>query len=176
MGMNKDKSFLASGWGQLLTERGSAYACVKDYVCEMINDFELNGNISAFGRKLMNNLGYDDLQEFKKLFYRNSKDEVAQSSKFFYSEAQKGDVEAQQWLYHNGELLAKDSLAAIRHLKMSKKIVIGFRGGFASNVHYVQEGVIDTLKKNGIDPIIVAGDKDPIYGAYYMAKRKGIIC
>lgn len=176
MGINKDKSFLASGWGQLLTERGSAYACVKDYVCQMINDYELNGSISMFGQKLMKHLGYDDLQEFKKLFYRNTKDQVAQSSKFFYDEAEKGDLEAQQWLYHNGELLAKDSLAAIKHLKMSKNVVIGFRGGFASNVHYVQEGVIDTLEKKGINPVVVKGDKDPIYGAYYMAKRKGILC
>ena len=175
MGINKDKSFLASGWGQLLTERGSAYACVKDYVCQMINDYELNATISPFGRKLMKNLGYDDLQEFKKLFYRHSKDEVANSSKFFYEEAQKGDIEAQEWLYHNGELLAKDSLAAINHLKMNKRVVIGFRGGFASNVHYVQEGVIDSLIKNGIEPIVTKGDKDPIYGAYYMAKRKGIL-
>jgi N-acetylglucosamine kinase-like BadF-type ATPase len=175
MGINKDKSFLASGWGQLLTERGSAYACVKDYVCQMINEYEMNGLISPFGKKLMNHLGYDDLQEFKKLFYRNTKDQVAQSSKFFYDEAEKGDLEAQQWLYHNGELLAKDSLAAIKHLKMSKNVVIGFRGGFASNVHYVQEGVMDTLIKKGINPTIVKGDKDPIYGAYYMAKRKGLI-
>ena len=175
MGINKDKSFLASGWGQLLTERGSAYACVKDYVCQMINDYELNATISPFGRKLMKNLGYDDLQEFKKLFYRHSKDEVANSSKFFYEEAQKGDIEAQEWLYHNGELLAKDSLAAINHLKMNKRVVIGFRGGFASNVHYVQEGVVDSLIKNGIEPIVTKGDKDPIYGAYYMAKRKGIL-
>ncbi len=176
MGLNKDKSFLASGWGQLLTERGSAYACVKDYVCQMINDFELNGVISPFGRKLMKHLGYDDLQEFKKLFYRHTKDQVASSSKFFYEEAEKGDLEAQQWLYYNGELLAKDSLAAIKHLKMSNNVVIGFRGGFASNVHYVQEGVIDTLTKKGINPIVVKGDKDPIFGAYYMAKRKGILC
>ena len=176
MGINKDKSFLASGWGQLLTERGSAYACVKDYVCQMINDFELNGVISPFGKKLMKHLGYDDLQEFKKLFYRHTKDQVASSSKFFYDEAEKGDLEAQQWLYYNGELLAKDSLAAIKHLRMSNNVVIGFRGGFASNVHYVQEGVIDTLVKKGINPIVVKGDKDPIYGAYYMAKRKGILC
>jgi len=175
MGINKDKSFLASGWGQLLTERGSAYACVKDYVCQMINEYEMNGLISPFGRKLMNHLGYDDLQEFKKLFYRNTKDQVAQSSKFFYEEAEKGDLEAQQWLYHNGELLAKDSLAAIKHLKMNGNVVIGFRGGFASNVHYVQEGVLDTLVKKGINPTVVKGDKDPIYGAYYMAKRKGIL-
>ena len=175
MGINKDKSFLASGWGQLLTERGSAYACVKDYVCQMINDYELNGTISPFGEKLMKHLGYEDLQEFKKLFYRHTKDQVAQSSKFFYEQAEKGDLEAQQWLYHNGELLAKDSLAAIKHLKMSNNVVIGFRGGFASNVHYVQEGVIDTLQKKGINPTIVKGDKDPIYGAYYMAKRKGLL-
>lgn len=176
MGMNKDKSFLASGWGQLLTERGSAYACVKDYVCKMINDYELNGEISSFGQKLMKHLGYDDLQEFKKLFYRHTKDQVAQSSKFFYEQAENGDLEAQQWLYYNGELLAKDSLAAIKHLKMSNNVVIGFRGGFASNVHYVQEGVVDALTKKGINPTVVKGDKDPIYGAYYMAKRKGIIC
>lgn len=175
MGINKDKSFLASGWGQLLTERGSAYACVKDYVCQMINDYELNGDISTFGQKLMKHLGYDDLQEFKKLFYRNTKDQVAQSSKFFYDEAEKGDLEAQQWLYHNGELLAKDSLAAIKHLKMNSNVAIGFRGGFASNVHYVQEGVLDSLEKKGIKPVVVKGDKDPIFGAYYMAKRKGIL-
>lgn len=176
MGINKDKSFLASGWGQLLTERGSAYACVKDYVCQMINDYELNGEITPFGQKLMTHLGYDDLQEFKKLFYRHSKNEVAQSSQFFYKEAEKGDLEAQKWLYHNGELLAKDALAAIKHLKMNKRVALGFRGGFASNVHYVQEGVIDNLKKHGMDPVVVKGDKDPIFGGYYMAKKKGMLC
>ena len=124
----------------------------------------------------MQHLGYTDLQEFKKLFYRHSKDEVASSSKFFYEEAKKGDKEAQKWLYHNGEMLADNALDAIRHLKMSKRVVIGFRGGFASNVHYVQEGVIDTLKKNGIEPIVVKGDLDPIYGSFYMAKRKGALC
>ncbi len=176
MGLNKDKSFLASGWGQLLNEHGSAYACVKDFVCEMIDNYEDKGEFTNFGKKLMKHLGYSDLQEFKKLFYRHSKDEVASSSKFFYEEAKNGDYEAQRWLYHNGEMLADNALDAIRHLKMSKRIVLGFRGGFASNVHYVQEGVIDTLKKNGIEPIVVKGDSDPIYGAFYMAKRKGTIC
>lgn len=176
LGINHGEVFLASGWGQLLTERGSAYACVKDYVCEMIDNFEINGVISPFGKKLMNHFGYSDLQEFKKLFYRHSKQEVASSSQFFYEEAEKGDLEAQRWLYYNGELLANDAIAAIRHLKMNNNVVIGFRGGFASNVHYVQEGVLDKLTKCGYTINVVEGDKDPIYGAYYLAKRKGVIC
>ena len=58
---------------------------------------------------------------------------------------------------------------------MNNNVAIGFRGGFASNVHYVQEGVLDSLIKKGINPVVVKGDKDPIFGAYYMAKRKGIL-
>lgn len=175
LGIQNEETFLVSGWGHLLNERGSAYSCVKDYIIQIIETYEETGMIPELGKKFMKTLGYQDIQDFKILMYQHTKNEVAAYSKFFSEEA-KCDVEAQEWLRQNGAYLAKDVLHVMARLKIASPTVLGFRGGFISNNSFVQEGLISTLEQNHVRANIVEGEKDPIYGAFYMGLRRGIKC
>lgn len=172
-GKNSDLRFMSSGWGQLLTERGSAYASVKDFVCKLIHEKEETGDISSLGKKFMNYLHFEKLEDFKPLFYLHKKDEVAKNSIFFKVEADKGNQEAIDWLYYNGTLLGLDSASCAKRVNINKDIVIGFRGGFVQNSKYVINGCLDTLKEKGFNPIVIEGDLNPVYGGYYIAKERG---
>lgn len=172
-GLNGDKEFMASGWGQLLTERGSAYACVKDFVCKMIHDREEKGTFTNLQQKLLDHLHYEKLEDFKPLFYLHKKDEIAKYSLFFKEEALNGDKEAIDWLYYNGTLLGLDTISAAKRVGIEKDVVIGFRGGFVLNSSEVIKGCIDTVKEAGYNPIVLDGDLNPVFGGYYIAKEKG---
>ncbi len=169
-------TFMTSGWGHLLTERGSAFASVRDFICLMIREYEERNYISNLGHKFMEHMGYNDIHLFKMLIYNHSKDDVAEYSRFFDSEADKGDLEAQNWLLKNGEFLGIDVQGAMLHMKFPNEVIIGFRGGFAGNVKWIQQGVLEYLEKQNIKTKVVDGDKDPIFGAYYIAKRRKVIC
>lgn len=173
--LNKGKLFRTNGWGQLLTERGSAYTTVRDFVRQMIHNNEQKGYFSPLEQKFMKHLNYNKLEDFKKLFYFNPKYVAASHARFFIEEADKGDEEAIAWLRYNGQLLGQDAVSALKRVSMDSEFAAGFRGGFISNAPYVVEGLVDTLKKSGYTPIFVKGDSDPVFGGYYLAKRKQYI-
>lgn len=172
---NNGKFFMSNGSGELLTERGSAYTSVRDFVKRMIYNNEQLGYFSPLEQRFMKYMNYTKIEDFKMLFYRHHKDEVAKYSKFFIEEADNGDEEAIAWLFFNGELLGIDALSALQRVDMDKEFVMGFRGGFINHASYVIEGFMDVLTNNGYNPMIVEGDNNPIYGGYYLAKRKGFI-
>ena len=170
---NNNKVFMSSGWGQLLTERGSAYASVKDFVCNMIHYREETGTLTPLGMKFLNYFGFKELEDFKMLFYRHTKDEVAKNCIFFQEEAKKGDIEAIEWLKYNGHVLAIDTINAVKRVDINGEFAIGFRGGFINHSEISKQTLISELKEAGLSPIIVDGDDDPVYGGYYLAKQKG---
>ncbi len=174
LGIKNETTSLIGGWGHLLNEKGSAYSCVKDYIIKIIDKYEQTKEITPLGKKFMQELNYKDIQEFKVLMYQNTKKDVASYASFFSKEAV-NDLEAKEWLKQNGIFLGNDVLNCIRMLNLSS-FVIGFRGGFISHVQEVQDSLLEHLKQNGFNPLVVQGDEDPIYGAYYMGLRRGLLC
>lgn len=167
---------LIGGWGHLLSERGSSYTAVRSLVLDIINDYELGKPISPLGLSFMSLLKIEDVNSFKVFMYNNSKDEIASYAKFISEMALKGDLTAINILKESGVHLAECVKLIFKRLNLSSKAVIGFRGSFVDNAPFVKEEFFKSLIADGFDPKVVTGSSDPIYGAYFMAKRKLEIC
>ncbi len=163
------------GWGHLLTETGSAYFSVKSLVCQAIKYFERHNAINPLALKFMKTINITSLEGFKSFIYSNTKNHIASHSHFICEEAEKGDKEAIHILEKCGRDLASEVKLVHRLLKLSNKAVLGFRGGLICNSQIVQQALLTSLAKKEIHLELVTGNTDPIYGAYYLAKRKNKI-
>jgi N-acetylglucosamine kinase-like BadF-type ATPase len=107
--------------------------------------------------------------------YRKTKAEIARYSSFVSKKALEGDEIAINILKKSGRDLANTVIKLRRNLNLKNDFVLGFVGGFIKFAPFVKEELVDTLKAAGLNPIIIKDSNDPVYGAYYMAKRKGKI-
>ncbi|MDD3122901.1 MAG: BadF/BadG/BcrA/BcrD ATPase family protein [Candidatus Izemoplasmatales bacterium] len=163
------------GWGHLLTETGSAHAAVKLLICRSIKYFERHNRVNPLGEKFIEELKIKTIEGFKSFMYLNNKDYIASYSRFICTEANNGDKEAIAILQKCGHDLAKEVKLVHGLLKLSENAVMGFRGGLINHSEIVQQSLLDSLKRAGIKLKLVNGKTDPIYGAYYLAKRKNKI-
>ena len=163
------------GWGHLLTETGSAYFAVKSLVCQAIKYFERHNRINKLALKFMKTINITSLEGFKGFIYSNTKNHIASHAHFICEEAAKGDQEAIRILETCGRDLANEVKLVHRLLKLSSEAVLGFRGGLICHSQMVQQALLSMLAKKGIALKLVTGSTDPIYGAYYLAKRKNKI-
>ncbi len=163
------------GWGHLLTETGSAYFAVKMLVTRAIKYFERHNKINPLAQKFMKTINITSLEGFKGFIYSNTKNHIASHSRFICEEAAKGDKEAITILEKCGRDLASEVKLVHRLLQLSDKAVLGFRGGLICHCDIVQQTLLSSLTKKGIHLQLVIGNTDPIYGAYYLAKRKNKI-
>jgi N-acetylglucosamine kinase-like BadF-type ATPase len=177
LGIKNTQTRLMGGWGHLLTESGSSYAVVRDFICQIIRQYETYGTFTELGRKFMEHLNFTKIDEFKVLVYQNSKKDIAKYSKFINEMAeQEHNEEAIALLKQAGRDLANDVKNVVKALNLTANAVIGFRGGFITNVTITQDELMKMLKEYNINITLVSGDNDPVYGAYYMAKRMGFLC
>lgn len=177
LGIKDTQTRLIGGWGHLLTECGSSYSVVRDFICSMIRHYEYEGVISILGQRFMKHLNFNKITDFKKLVYQNTKNDIAKYARFFNEQAEiEHNEEAIAVLKKAGKELAADVINTFKALNLSSNAVLGFRGGFICNVKIAQSAVIDMLKEFGINCEIVSGESDPIFGAYYLVKRMGLLC
>lgn len=172
-GINNDDTMLLGGFGQLLTETGSSYASVKMLVTKTILHYEDSLTYIPLGKKFMDLINANSIIDFKVFMYNHTKGEIAKYAKFISNEALNGDLEAQAILKKSGQDLAYYVVRLYHHLKLTNKAVLGFRGSFIQNAPFVKEELLKTLELENISLNLVGGDGDPIYGAYYLAKKKG---
>ncbi|MDD3191491.1 MAG: hypothetical protein PHP41_01920, partial [Bacilli bacterium] len=107
--------------------------------------------------------------------YQNSKTHIASYARFIVKKADENDPHALRLLKEAGEDLAHDVRNAVKALNLRSPIVLGFRGGFICNASIAKQEVISVLEKEW-EVLEVAGEQDPIYGAFYLAWRLGILC
>lgn len=174
-GIKNNETMLVGGFGVLLTESGSSYTSVKQLIVNIINQYEDTMTYSKLGKDFMELLGAKHIGAFRNFMYTKTKTEIASYSKFISSKALEGDIEAISILKKAGFDLAIQTTKLYKNLKLSNDAIIGFRGSFVNKAPFVKEEFLKTLNEYGIKPIINEGDDDPIYGGYYMAKRKGKI-
>lgn len=174
-GINGTKTRLILGWGHLLTETGSSYSSVKMLVSNMITLYEQEDRISDLGRKFMDYIGIDVIEKLKIFMYSNTKADIAKNSIFLSEQAMAGDHEAYDILKQCAIDLANHVQLQYKHLKLDDTAVLGLRGSFIQKAYRVKEEFVNQLIALGIKPNIVDGKQDPIYGGYYMAKKKGKI-
>ena len=175
-GINKDDLvMLNGGWGHLLTEDGSSYSAVRSLVIKMIGQYERGEEICPLGQKMMAMLEVTDLPNIRNFIYYKTKDEVASFSRLISAEAAKGDLDALEILKTSAVELANRVITLSKRLGIATaggKSALGFRGGFVSNIPMVREEIMKVLESNGYFFSIANAKIDPVYGGFYMAKRK----
>ena len=175
-GINKDDLvMLNGGWGHLLTEDGSSYSAVRSLVIKMIGQYERGEEICPLGQKMMAMLEVTDLPNIRNFIYYKTKDEVASFSRLISAEAAKGDPDALEILKTSAVELANRVITLSKRLGIATvggKSVLGFRGGFVSNIPMVREEIMKVLESNGHFFSVADAKIDPVYGGFYMSKRK----
>lgn len=169
LAVNDSETFIANGWGELLTERGSGYATVRDFVCKMIHHMEENGKLSDFENKFLQYCGCKELEDFKMLIYRHGKNEVAKYSFFFLDEAKQNNALAINWLYENGLNMGQDCVNALNRVNMNDEFILGFRGGYINP--YMIKGIKEKLDNVNFK-YIIDEETDPVEGGFYLAKKE----
>jgi N-acetylglucosamine kinase-like BadF-type ATPase len=173
-GINTDEETMAiGGFGHLLTETGSSFYVVKQLICDAILHYEESKTYRSLDQKFMALIGADNINDFKVFMYHRNKNEVADYAKFISEQALLGDKDAIAILKKAGRDLAHSVSLLYKHLNLTDSTVIGYRGSFIQKAAFIQEELLDTLRGMNIFPNVVRGLEDPIYGAYYMALRKG---
>lgn len=176
MGIKDTKTRLIGGWGQLLTEVGSAYTTVRDFFISLILNYEAGNEMIPLGKKFMQKVGIKRVEDLKFLVYQRTKKDVAGYASFITEEAHNGDLDAIMLLKKGANDLARDVKNAIKALNLTSNAVLGFRGGFIKHAPILQEELIYRLHQDEINLKVVQGDENPVYGGYYLAKRKGYLC
>lgn len=176
MGIKHTKTRLVEGWGHLLSEAGSAYAIVRDAIRLMVKTYEETDTISDLARQFMDHLGYQRIEELKVFMYHGNKKEVASYAKFFHWLADNHHPEAVALFKKAASDLAYDVKNVFKSLQLSSKTVLGFRGGLIVNSPLIQDELCRLLACDAIAYQRVDASTDPIFGAYYMIKRLGMLC
>lgn len=174
-GFKDGKSIVLGGYGHLLTESGSSYSAVRMLIVNTINRYEECLEISPLSKEFMDLVKLKKVTDFKVFMYANQKNEIAKYSRFINQKALEGNEEAIDILKKCGVAHGLQIVRIYKHLNLTNRAVIGLRGSFIQKAAFVKEELMKTLNEHGYDPLVVSGDEDPIYGAYYMAKRKGKI-
>lgn len=175
IGIKNEKVMLVGGFGALLNEVGSGYSTVKQLVLNIIDKYEEELTYSGLGKEFMDLIGAKSIADFRKFMYWNTKDEIASYAKFISKKALQGDLEAIEILKQGGRDLAVSVRRLYKNLGLTDKTILGFRGSFIQKAPFIKEELIKTLTDNGIKVNVCLENKDPIYGGFFMARRRGKI-
>lgn len=171
-GQNHHQNVMIGGWGHIIRELGSAYACVHHLAINIIDQMENNLPLTTFQSGFLDYLSNKGINGLKPLFYEYSKNDIALCVKYIRECAIKKNQEAITLLKEEGVNLANQVIKAINKLALQNDYVIGLKGGF---VQYQSSSIIDafceTLKKNNINAITVFDEEPPVIGVYYIAKE-----
>ncbi len=174
-GIKDDNYTLYGGFGVLLTEAGSSYASVKMLIVNIINNYEENMTYSSLAKEFMELINITTLNEFRKFMYANTKTEIASYSPFISKKALEGNEEAIAILKKSGRYLADQVRKAVKNMKLSKDAVLGFNGSFIEKAPFVKEEILIALEEMNINIQNISSNTDPVYGAYCLARKKGLI-
>ena len=77
--------------------------------------------------------------------------------------------------YDSSKGIIRSIKLLVKLLKLKETAVLGFTGEYIKNSKILQELVLEKLQKEKIKLKYLEGSIDPIYGAYYLAWKKGKI-
>jgi N-acetylglucosamine kinase-like BadF-type ATPase len=170
-GVSHEKTILIGGWGHIIRERGSAYAAVHQTCLRIIDKYENSMTLSDFDHKFMEHLGIQEVNDFKKIFYGKSKDEIAKNVVFIKDQASQGDPDAMDILIEEGKALGEQVRKLAEKLDLDSSSVIGLRGSFIlKQAEFIQQGLFSYLENLGYNFHYIEKEEDPIVGSFYLAK------
>lgn len=169
-GIKNGKTRLVGGWGQIIGERGSAYAVVHQACLKMIKKTETKKPLSELDKKLLSAMGIKKVTELKAIFYLKTKGEIASFAKVVTNLAEAGDKEAIRILQNEAIAIAHGIITLVNLQKLENGVLLGFKGGLFKEDTIIMNWVKNILSYYQYEYTYLVDDSDPIIGAYYLAK------
>lgn len=175
-GLNKEgKSMMIGGWGYMIYEIGSAFSAVQDLIIKSVRHYEEEGEIYPLAEKLIKEIGLSSIDDLRVFMYHNDKKTIASFAYLVTEEAKNNDKLALEILDDASIGIVRSIKLLVKHLGLKETAVLGFTGEYIKNSQILQNLVLEKLKKEKIKLEYIEDSSDPIYGAYYLAKKKGKI-
>lgn len=168
---NKNENVLIGGWGHIIRELGSAYACVHHLAIKIIDQIEDDKPLSTLAKAFISHLKDENIKDLKHLFYECPKSTIAKEVLFIKNFALNGDEEAQELLYNEGRYLGIQTVKAIKKCHLQTNYAIGMRGGFVDD-KFIIKGFNDYLREQNVQGIICNEFREPIEGTFYLYMKK----
>ncbi len=159
------------GYGHLLGDEGSGYHLAITALKNIIDQYEKSLPGTKLSNDILAKIEAKNYSEIKNFVYNHPKSEIARLSEFIATHALEGDIEAIELFKQEGRLLADQAIKAYNTLPGKPEVMIGLKGGFLLNAPYVKETFVSELRKAEIRYKMDDSLLDPVYGAYYMAKK-----
>ncbi|GGE69692.1 N-acetylglucosamine kinase [Priestia taiwanensis] len=162
----------AGGWGHLLGDEGSGYWISVAAFKAMIADEDEGKPVSSLSKKILDELGVSKVGDIIGFIYNEPKASIAKFVPIVVEEAKLGNEIAIRVLTQAGEDLAHTTIQAARKLGVTTNVKIGLRGGILTNVSFVNEPFMTSVKEAFNDATFVSEDVSSTKGAYYLGKEK----
>ena len=169
-GIKDGKTKLVGGWGQIIGERGSAYAVVHQTCLKMIKKVESKKGLSVLDKTLLSEMGIKKVTELKSIFYLKTKGEIASFARIITSLAEEGNKEAIRILQNEAIAITHGVISLVNLQKIENGAILGFKGGLFKEDKIIMKWVKNILTYHNYEYNYLVDDNDPIIGAYYLAK------
>lgn len=169
-GIKDGKTKLVGGWGQIIGERGSAYAVVHQACLKMIKKLETKKSLSELDKALLLAMGIKKVTELKSIFYLKTKGEIASFAKVVTNLAEAGNKEAIRILQNEAVAIVHGVITLANLQKLENGALLGFKGGLFKEDTIIMKWVKNILEYHKYEYNYLVDDNDPIIGAYYLAK------
>ncbi len=169
-GIKNGKTLLVGGWGHIIGEYGSAYSLVHHACLRLIQRFEKNLELLPLDKLILNVFGIDNPFKLKSIFYLKTKGEIASKAHIITDMANKGDKEAISIIKEEASLIVDGVIRLVNKQNIENGAILGFKGGLFKNNQLIIEFVQKILSDKDLYFKVIVDDKDPIIGAYFLAK------
>ena len=138
VGKKRGKILKAGGWGFLLGDPGSAYDIAILALRQIYVTFDQTGYESPLAKACRQHAGADSLEDLVNFIYRHhGKEYVASFAQVIFTEAEKGNLEAQKILRAASSSLALTTKAVLARLRLSRQAIALTGGLFEKSPRYV---------------------------------------
>ncbi|MCY6371876.1 N-acetylglucosamine kinase [Clostridium ganghwense] len=174
IGTLEGKKAKSGGWGHLLGDEGSGYYIGIETLKLMIQEDDEIKEKGLLTRSIMKYLNIKEADEIKGFVYSSTKDEIAALTPVVVSCAEKGDNKALIILKNAGEALGITTIRVAKKLG-TKEIKVGIKGSIITRIKVVRKAFEKEIKKYSNSIQIVDDNISSAKGAYYLARKGGLI-
>jgi N-acetylglucosamine kinase-like BadF-type ATPase len=172
IGMQKERTVTAGGWGHLLGDEGSGYWICMDIFKKITQEFDEGVPLSYLSLKMLEKLQLKEAEELKKYIYHNTKAEIASHVPFIVEMANIGDLIALSVLERAGQLLGKMTIQAIKKLNLREEPRVAIKGSILSRIPVVQKTFIQTIHEHYPTVAFYTDEISSTYGGYLLAMKE----
>ncbi|PGS49846.1 BadF/BadG/BcrA/BcrD ATPase family protein [Bacillus sp. AFS041924] len=172
IGVHKERTVTAGGWGHLLGDEGSGYWICMEIFKKITQQFDEGIPLSYLSLKMLERLQLKEADGLKKYIYHNTKAEIASHVPFIVELANMGDLMALTVLERAGQLLGKTTIQAIKKLDLKEEPRVAIKGSVLQRIPVVQKTFIQTIREHYPIVEFYTEDVSSTYGGYLLAKNE----